>query len=140
MNLGDIVEVHCDLEGQPVNHPDNYSFTVKRNFKVIGKNSAKDLYLLKLHHASPFGVQGSRMDLQNFELVPELDSTELPLIKIFSVNSNAFVTSKTTENFGHSCLHCSDFHPYSAINRKDGRFLCYACRSSVGYRYPDLTS
>jgi hypothetical protein len=139
MNLGDIVEVHCDLEGQPVNHPDNYSFTVKRNFKVIGKDTSKDLYLLQLHHASPFGIQGSRMDLKNFELLSSLDSTELPLIKIFPVSSRAFVTTQKVEESGCSCLHCKDFYPYAAKNRKDGKFLCYSCRSSVSSKYPDLT-
>lgn len=139
MNIGDIVKIHCDLEGQPVNYPENYSFTIKRNFKLIGKNSKKNLYLLELHYNSPFGIKGSIIDLDGFELCPNLDSTNLPLIKIFPVTEKAFVERKEYKTIGCNCIHCQENYPYAEINRKDGKFLCYSCRVSVGGRYPDLT-
>lgn len=128
MKLGSIVEVHCDLEGQPVNYPQNYSFTINRKFKIIGKSKKEDLYLLELHYASPFGVQGSRMDLNNFELISSIDSTNLPLMKIFPVFSSSFYNQETKINSGCNCAGCGEYYPYAESNMKDGKFSCYSCR------------
>jgi len=138
MNIGEIAEVHCDLEGQPVNYPQNYSFTGTRKFKVIGKSNKEDLYLLDLHYASPVGVKDSRMDLNNFELMSGIDSTNLPLMKFFPVTSNAFLTRIEVKSSGGDCVHCGEHYPYAEVKRQDKKFLCYSCRDSMAGRYPGL--
>lgn len=143
MNLGDIIEVHCDLDGQPVNDPKNYSSTIIRKFKVIGRHKYHDQFLIEMHYNSYFGTVASRLNLKDFELLHHIDSTDLQLIKLGLINSISIVTSYSLKNSkdsgGASCLHCDNYYPYISSNRLDGKFLCYFCRTSIGYRYPDLT-
>lgn len=137
MNLGDVVEVHCDFDGHPIKNPEDCSFTVKRKFKIIGENQESKQYLLELHYSSPFGRKASALDLNNFKLFKHIDSTDLPLLKVCIISEAALVKKPLPPASGRTCMHCDDYYPYAGSNRKDGKFLCYSCRSSVGGQYPD---
>jgi len=39
-----------------------------------------------------------------------------------------------------SCCQCSNSNPYAEANLKDGRHLCFGCRSSYRWKYADVMS
>lgn len=138
MQLGDIIEVQCDFDGHPVEDPSNCSFTIKRKFKIIGINNDLKKYVLELHYSSPFGIKASSLNLDNFKLIDTIDSTDLPLIKAWIISESSLVKINKSIDSGINCMHCDDYYPYANSNRKDGKFLCYSCRSSVNWKYPNI--
>ena len=138
MNLGEIIEAYCDLEGRPIDNPNDFTFTVKRKFKLIGIDSKSSKYLLELHSNSPFGIKANLLNLNNFKLFNKIDTKDLLLLKVWIAGENSVIKKEKELTQGASCIHCDDYYQYGMSNRKDGQFICYSCRTSVGWKYPDV--
>lgn len=128
-NLGDIITVLCDIDGQPVAIPENYSYHFKRKFKLIGKGSpfGTEVFLVELHYSSPFGIKLSLVDYNNFEIIETISKNDYTLIKCFPIVKSAIVMDQKKSE-GLNCKKCNDYYPYAEPNQQDGSLICYSCR------------
>ena len=59
------------------------------------------------------------------------------LINVKTVDS---IKSKgvSLKKYGLFCAECKDFFPYAESNMSDDRLLCYSCRTTYRWKYPNL--
>lgn len=73
----------------------------------------------------------------NFSSKLDLDFCVL-IISIKTVSSIKNSKGVSLKKYGHFCIECKDYFPYAESNTTDDRLLCYSCRTTYGWKYPNL--